>query len=844
MMNHLGKTRRKGRRPSLECLEDRRLLAYAPPGPVMTISEGAAAGAGAFRAQVVGDDRVFVAWEEDAGLGTGSDVYARWYHAGGNPIGDPFRVNDHVEGDQVSPRVEAWPDGGIVVAWWSDAGVEYRRYAADGSAVAAPALLAATAGLSRDFELFGAAGGALSIQAAGFQVRRYGADGALASWLSLDPAADGWTALESGAPDRAGDLQGETVLTWSEVRPDPGGAGFDSRVVVGSFDATGAPTSRGVVKTYEDEDATFADDLDPQFLWVVSEVAWLGETNQDGRRLEAASVDFHAVGSPDPALGRPEWGQQAGALPTALASKLTPRFDYRFNYTYYNDTVLAHYSQPGRTDGPESYFRSWEYVYVPGLPGVIPGYSYWSASEATATPDLPPEAIGSVQIVTLGDEDLWLVWNGPEGGLHAQRYFSTSTILSLSDTYATPGEADGSTTIRLTRTGNLSQSWGVAYRTVAVGALAGYDFVPAEGWAMFAAGSAEATLVVPILDDAVADGDKTFRLEFTAPPGTWFRNGYSHATIDVQDDEPTEWAPLSFLDYGPAGLWAFNEVLGWAKLNDLAPRSMIAAPDGTLFLDYGDSGLWSWDALRRWRKLNDVAPEAMAYGANGRLILDYGASGLWTLHDVEGWAHSNTIGPVKMVANPYGFLVDFGPSGVWAWTVASGYARISEASPEAMAFYGEQFYFDFGAGGLWSCQASLYMPQQYWEQISTLDPDSIAVPSDSTELYVDFGAGGFWRWSPYSKYELLSTWDPSGFALGPRETYWVPAVVDFPGRGAWRWTESTGFEMISEFTPTAIALGSGDDAILDFGHGGVWRWSPTAGWRKLNDLSPRAIART
>lgn len=838
----LARERSRKRRPALEPLEDRRLLAYAPPGPVMTISESAAAGA-AFRALAVGVDRVFVAWEEDAGQAAGSDVYARWYNAGGVPIGDAFPVAAGA-GDQAAPRVAAWPDGGVVVSWWTADGIGSRRYAADGSQAAAPALLPGTAGLSRDFELFGVAGGGLSIYAAGFHVRRYGPDGGLTASFTAAPVAAGWAAVESDSLVRAGDIQGETVLTWSEVRPDPGGAGFDSRVVVGFFDATGALTSRNVVEAYEDRDAAFADDLDPQFLWQMSDIAWLGERPQSGRRLLAASVFSHAVGAPDSGIGAPAWGQPAEALPTAVATRLTASYNYDFNYAYYNDTILAHYVQPGRTDGPESYFRSWTHLYSPGIPGLFPGSYYWSASELTATPDLPPEAIGSVQIVTLGGEDLWLVWNGPGGGLHAQRYFSTSPVLSLPDTYATAGEADGSTTIRVTRTGDISQSWTVAYRTVAVDGLAGYDFVPAEGWLTFAAGSAEATLVVPILDDAVADGDKTFRVEFTAPAGTWFQNGHSAVSIEIQDDEPAEWAPLTFFDYGPDGLWSFNEVQGWAKLNDLAPRSMIASPDGTLFLDYGDAGLWSWDALRRWRKLNDVAPEAMTYGAGGRLILDYGASGLWTLHDIEGWARSNTADPVKMVANRQGLLVDFGAAGVWAWTPGSSYTQISLASPEGMAFHGDQIYFDFGPGGLWSCQASFYQPSQTWEQISTADPESIAVPDDSDEVYIDFGAGGFWRWDPYSKYKLLSTWDPSQLELGPRSSYWVPAVVDFPGRGVWRWTESTDFQPISESPLEALSLGSGTDAVLDFGRGGVWRWSPTAGWRKLNDLSPRAIART
>ncbi|OJW20732.1 MAG: hypothetical protein BGO49_03935 [Planctomycetales bacterium 71-10] len=834
----LAKSRRRRRSPALEALEDRRLMAYAPPAPVMTIAEGAAAGAGAFRAQFVGTDRVFVAWEEDAGAGTGLDVYARWYHAGGVPIGDAFRVNDEAAGDQAAPRVETAPDGGVVVSWWSESGVEYRRYSADGSAGAGPIALPGTAGLSRDYDLFGVAGDGLSIYARGFQIRRFTLDGVPTFTLAQAPVADGWTLVESDAGDRAEYSGGLTAVTWSEVRPDPGGAGYDSRVMVGYFDAG---VRRYVVKTYEDGDAAFADDLDPRFLGAASMIAWVGASPAGGRWIEESEFLFGSDPSFAEDLG--EWlpGMPPDGTPTAVDA---------------DGAVYIHSVRPGATGGAESYFRVWRHHYVPG-PGWprysgIPGYWYWDSDGEVATPDIPPEAIGSMQFVLQDEDALWLVWNGPEGGLHAQRFFSDVVTVGRTGPVPKAGEADGAATVQLKRTGDLARPLTLRYRSfvaldrpTSLGpALPGYDFVPVEGEVTFEAESATATISIPLLDDAAADGDKAFLIEVTDPAGK-VSDLPSFIAVEIIDDEPAELASTTFFDYGDAGLWSFNEVAGWAKLNDLAPRSMLATPGGTLYLDYGAAGLWSWDGVRLWRKLNDVAPESMAYGAGDRLILDYGAAGLWTLHDVGGWAHINPADPVKVVADPYSLLVDFGAAGVWAWSQGDGYRQVSLASPEGMAVAHNQYYFDFGPGGLWTSTWTSNPLELRWTQISPLDPQSIAVASDSDAVYIDFGAGGLRRWNPsYGGVELLSAWDPSEVVVGGRISYFAPIYMNFPVRGVWRWGGSEGFLNPTPYQAAAIAAGSGDAVVLAFESGGVWRWSPTAGWRKLNDLSPRAIART
>jgi len=52
--------------------------------------------------------------------GSGFGVYGQRYDARGKPTGAEFRVNTHTEGDQVEPSVAGLSDGGFVVTWYSN----------------------------------------------------------------------------------------------------------------------------------------------------------------------------------------------------------------------------------------------------------------------------------------------------------------------------------------------------------------------------------------------------------------------------------------------------------------------------------------------------------------------------------------------------------------------------------------------------------------------------------------------------------------------------------------------------------------------------------------------------
>jgi hypothetical protein len=79
-----------------------------------------------------------VVWSSLGQDGSGLGVYARRYSASGDALGEEFRVNTIVDGDQNDPSVSSDVEGNFVVVWESEAqdgnaaGVFGRRYGSTG----------------------------------------------------------------------------------------------------------------------------------------------------------------------------------------------------------------------------------------------------------------------------------------------------------------------------------------------------------------------------------------------------------------------------------------------------------------------------------------------------------------------------------------------------------------------------------------------------------------------------------------------------------------------------------------------------------------------------------------
>ena len=549
---------RRARRRSFapEALEARRLLAYGLPGTAFEVG-GARPGEDGFRSAVDFRGRVTVVWE--AGDGSGWGVFARRYDAAGNALGDASRLNVDATGDQVAARVVADDSGATVVAWWSGSQRHFRRYDPEGAPIGGEGVLPGSQGLPRDFELYGQDGGGFAVYADGFQLRWYGADGALLRASAAQPHSDGWTAVESQAPGRA--LMEEdgsgALLTWSEstARMSGGSIVYDVRVVTGEFAPDGSLTRRDVHATAPGlADASLAAEQEPTILRVATgstfpgtEWRWLlvWRARADyGPTLRANEIVPNGI----PQGGPYELGGADYGAPTAIAATTGGR-------------VVVHYVRPGATDVRASHVQVWT-----RWTSTFPWNEVsWVVVDSVSPPGDRAGSFQELQLVPTVAGDFWILRDDGAGTLLARRLYQMNGNVQFARAGLSVGEAEGRVVSWLVRYGDLRQQVKVPYFTYDVGAFPGYDFVPLSGTLTFEPGRSEAAVVLTVLDDHAPDPNKAVILGLGSPSGSVQR-------IDLVDDEPAGAYDLAFADYGAYGLWIYNDLLGWAKINDADPR--------------------------------------------------------------------------------------------------------------------------------------------------------------------------------------------------------------------------------------------------------------------------------
>ena len=81
----------------------------------------------------------------------------------------------------------------------------------------------------------------------------------------------------------------------------------------------------------------------------------------------------------------------------------------------------------------------------------------------------------------------------------------------------------------------------VDYTTAAGSATAGEDYTRRSGTLSFAAGETEKTVAVPVLDDAIDEGEETFTLRLSDATGAVIADGTATGTIENSDHMPKAW---------------------------------------------------------------------------------------------------------------------------------------------------------------------------------------------------------------------------------------------------------------------------------------------------------------
>ena len=147
-----------------------------------------------------------------------------------------------------------------------------------------------------------------------------------------------------------------------------------------------------------------------------------------------------------------------------------------------------------------------------------------------------------------GDEAFAVRLLDPTGGATLETDLTTVTIddddddnpaglFRFSQPMYMSGENAGSVTVTVVRDGGSSGAVTVDYNTDDDGALAGLDYTGVSGTLAFADGETEKTIVVPILDDDLAEQDERFWMYLTNPTGN-ANVVASGAQFIIKDDEP------------------------------------------------------------------------------------------------------------------------------------------------------------------------------------------------------------------------------------------------------------------------------------------------------------------
>src|SRR5687767_9948017 len=109
------------------------------------------------------------------------------------------------------------------------------------------------------------------------------------------------------------------------------------------------------------------------------------------------------------------------------------------------------------------------------------------------------------------------------------------TLAATDATAGEPGTGEGTGTFTFTRTGSTTAALTVDY-TVGGTATSGSDYTALGTTVNFAAGSATATTLLSVIDEAVIDGSETVILTLATGAGYTVGSPAS-ATITIQDDD-------------------------------------------------------------------------------------------------------------------------------------------------------------------------------------------------------------------------------------------------------------------------------------------------------------------
>lgn len=346
---------------------------------------------------------------EGEGVVDKTGVFARLYGSDGEALGDAFRVNSTIRGEQHAPTVAVADDGDFVVAWAGRGvadkeGIFLQRYSADGARVGDEVIVNTTLGgrqtapslaMDENGSFIVAWEGVGRGDSTGVFFRRFNTEGALGSETRVNAT----TASEQKGASATYLSTGEVVIAWQSRHQD----GSDWGVYSQTFNSVGLAVGdeNQLSETTAASQSTPAIAADPNGGYLA---AWQS-FSQDGDGWGVVGRRFGADG----AAAGAEVLINASTAGQQVAPALAVAEDGQWLAAWASSTPALGWSTEVRSVEADD-----------------------TLSDVTVINEQEPGVAPVAPAITVNGEDAWVVWSGA-GADDADGVFSQTLAVTLSD---------------------------------------------------------------------------------------------------------------------------------------------------------------------------------------------------------------------------------------------------------------------------------------------------------------------------------------------------------------------------------------------------------------------------
>ena len=102
-----------------------------------------------------------------------------------------------------------------------------------------------------------------------------------------------------------------------------------------------------------------------------------------------------------------------------------------------------------------------------------------------------------------------------------------------------------------------------------------------------------------------------------------------------------------------SGRGAYDALSGWSRIHSIVPEAVIPFENG-LALDFGTTGLYWYQYLNNWTRLNSQNPGGMICvdldgDGSEKLAVSFAGAGLWACDPPSSWSMIHSLTPEALV---------------------------------------------------------------------------------------------------------------------------------------------------------------------------------------------------